>query len=43
MRSAKAVWFSTNTSATIDLPRILFDWARSNHARADEIHNPRSR
>jgi hypothetical protein len=37
MRSAKAVWFSTDTSAAINLPRILFDWARSNNARADDF------
>lgn len=29
LRSSQSLWFSTGTPARIQLPRILFDWARS--------------
>lgn len=36
LRSSQSIWFSTTTAARIQLPRILFDWARSAHLRHDD-------
>jgi hypothetical protein len=36
IRSARTVWFSADTTAALPLPRILFEWARTNHLHADD-------
>lgn len=33
LRSSQSVWFSTDTDARLQLPRILFDWASSANLR----------
>lgn len=36
LRSSQSVWFSTSTDARIQLPRILFDWARTANLHRDD-------
>jgi len=36
LRSSQSIWFSANTSGRIQLPRILFDWARNANLRHDD-------
>lgn len=36
LRSAESLWFSAHTGARIDLPLILFGWARAAHLQASD-------
>lgn len=36
LRSSESLWFSARTGASIDLPTILFDWAKCAHLTASD-------